>query len=213
MCICFNQSSLKSFQNRLRCYGFKTELSANYFPSNVSNEYIVLSHPLFVRESPDLSRHMRNNSSTLLRKGSDGSVAVIKEINPYGQLAGNTGTESDVASHSGISIDSEISFEMKSRSGVDQQEDVEDFSLISLPSLDWLERAFESFDWQEDFEDCSTMKSLSSFDWQENLEDGSSMKSLSSIDWQENFEDCSSIASVSSFDKNDENGVISESVL
>lgn len=57
MGILFNQTTIRSLQNQLRKYGFKTELVVGYeeFPPEIAFKYSVYSHPLFIQGRLDLS--------------------------------------------------------------------------------------------------------------------------------------------------------------
>ena len=59
MSIFFDQTTIRSFQNLLKRYGFRTESLVNIFPLHVAFKYSIYSHPLFARGHQDLSFKMK----------------------------------------------------------------------------------------------------------------------------------------------------------
>lgn len=59
MFVFFDQHKLKSFQNVIKNYKFRTELSMGRFPIEAAHNFLVYSHPSFVRGNQGLSRSIR----------------------------------------------------------------------------------------------------------------------------------------------------------
>ena len=95
MGIFFDQSVLKSFQNRIHLYGFKTDLTTSQYDGRNAGDFIVFSHPKFERGREDLCSMIKRNDRKCKSPSTDAQKDSLIPADAAGKCRppGNSATE------------------------------------------------------------------------------------------------------------------------